>query len=126
MKKFYKILPAFILLIFTLASCESVVYIPSGEIPANLSYSEDVLAIFNRSCNRGGCHNSGGVPPDLSPQNGYNYMVYGGMIDTANPENSLIYLSMNDLKNPMPPEGLLSVYERSIVLGWIQQGANNN
>jgi len=125
MRNFYKLL-SFLWLTIIFVSCEYDTYIPSGEIPVNVSYSTDVLPIFNASCNTASCHAAGAIPPDLSPENGYNYLLFSDQIDTSNAKNSILYQRMIDVKNPMPPEGLLSEYEINIVLGWIQQGAKNN
>lgn len=126
MRNIYKHLAGFLWLCVIFVSCEYDTYIPSGEIPANVSYSSDILPIFNASCNTASCHATGGVPPDLSPENGYNYLLFGAQVDTSDAESSLLYQRMIDVKKPMPPEGLLSVYETNFVLGWIQQGAKNN
>lgn len=109
-----------------LTACEYGEFIPSGEIPQNVSYSNDIIPIFNESCNSASCHATGAIPPDLSPENGYNYLIYGGMVDTTQPEESILYKSMINEKDPMPPTGKLSEYETNLVLGWIQQGAKNN
>ena len=109
-----------------MVSCEYEEHVPSNEIPSNVSYSNDVMPIFNASCNTAGCHERGAIPPDLSPANGYNYLLFSGMVDTIFAEESILYKSMIDVKDPMPTTGLLSAYETNFILGWIQQGAKNN
>lgn len=126
MKKILNLFIGTLAILFVWAACEYDEFIPSGEIPQNISYSNDVIPVFNASCNSISCHASGVVPPDLSPQNGYNYLLYGGLVDTTQAEESILYKSMIDKKDPMPPTGNLSDYEVNIVLGWIQQGAKDN
>ena len=73
-----------------------------------------------------GCHDAGGIPPDLSPENAYKHLILLNQVDTANPESSILYQCMRDTRDPMPPEGLLSEYEINLVLQWIIEEAKNN
>ena len=105
-------------------SCESEqLPVPDNTLPTNVSFTSQVIPIFNKSCNNSGCHNSGGIPPDLSAGNAYNSMIFGGQINLSNPDQSLIYKRM--IKD-MPPGGLVPQEEKNIVLGWITEGAKNN
>jgi hypothetical protein len=86
-----------------------------------VSFANDVMPIFNASCNMSGCHAAGAFEPDLSPANAYTNLQ-NGFINTATPSSSLIYTSMatGSMKS------FTTAAEASIVLGWIQQGALNN
>jgi hypothetical protein len=91
-----------------------------------VSFANDIIPIFNQSCNGAGCHNTGGVPPDLSPTNAYNALTSGGYINTTLPEESELYQWMKGNRNiPMPIDGANAAYNAK-VLAWIRQGAQNN
>ena len=88
-----------------------------------LSFSAEIIPIFERGCNASVCHGPGGKDPVLAPDQAYNNLTTGGFVDTANPENSIIY-------SVMAPGGSMSNYtstgDADKVLIWIKQGALNN
>ena len=91
-----------------------------------ISFANDIIPIFNQSCNFAGCHNSPSQPPDLLPANAYNSLNNGGYINIASPENSELYQWMKGNRGtPMPVEGANAAYNAK-VLTWIRQGALNN
>jgi hypothetical protein len=90
-----------------------------------VSFKNDLLPIFNKSCNSSGCH-SGAVAPNLTAGSAYNSLINGGYINKANPESSELYLWMKGTKStPMPLSGPNAEYNAK-VLGWIKQGALDN
>lgn len=92
----------------------------------NITFTADLIPIFNASCNMSGCHNKGGQKPNLNPENAYPNLTTGSYIDTANPENSLLYQKMKGNKGtPMPVSGSNATYNAK-VLKWIELGALNN
>jgi len=98
--------------------------------PAVVSFSQDLLPLFKQNCSISGCH-TGGSPAgnlNLDASVAYtNLMRRGsGYIDTVNPGYSLLYAQMISTSNPMPPTGLLSSCQTSLVLTWIAQKAKNN
>jgi len=96
------------------------------ELPQNVSFQNDLIPLFNQSCNAIGCHNIGGIAPDLSEANAFqNLTSIANMIDLSSPDNSTIYLRMIDTQSPMPLSGVLP-YESQQVLSWITDGAKNN
>jgi hypothetical protein len=121
----------FILLVIALIgimawqSCQYEWFDPVDYVPPppgdTTSFSLEVVPIFERSCNS--CHKTGSVPPDLTPANAYTSLWANNQIDTAAPENSMLYLkcatggSMNKYCQPGDPE---------IMLQWIKEGAKNN
>jgi hypothetical protein len=117
------------LLIFTLSllvfsSCANYEKpLPSDDIPAVVSFSEDMVPYFETSCAITGCHNSGGIPPDLSEDSAFGSLTAGGYVDTDNPEQSMLYTKI-------APGGSMEKYSTSrdtkMVLRWIEQGAENN
>lgn len=96
------------------------------EIPDTVSFSNDVIPIFNESCNESGCHSPGGIAPDLTPENAYWDLWLYGMVDTTDPESSLLYTRMASTSNPMPPTSKLRDDKIQLILAWIEQGALDN
>lgn len=111
-----------------LAGCykDKTVITDVPEITRTVSFSQDIIPIFNESCSISGCHSSGGQKPDLTEANAYNSLAIGGYVDTNTPDNSLLYLKVSGQKGtPMPPSGVNKQYA-ALILAWIKQGANNN
>ena len=107
-------------------SCKYEKIEPATELPENVSFQTDLIPLFNQSCNSVGCHNAGGIAPDLSPANAYTDLTTrDNMIDLVNPENSILYKRMIDTNQPMPLSGVMD-YESRQVLSWITDGAKNN
>lgn len=117
-----------ILLLFALAgvilcSCEYEWIQPEKKpIPENVSFSADLIPIFDKGCNIGVCHGAGATPPDLTPANAYHSLIDGAYVDTETPEASILYNTMKS--------GSMQSYtdpgDEEIVLAWIEQGAKNN
>lgn len=116
------VIAAFIMM---LGSCQykSLVepVIPPPQPGDTISFSLKVAPIWSKlSCT--GCH-PGVKQPDLTAENAYNSITSLGLVDTANPESSIIYTKPH-------PDGShydkYSAAQAAIVLGWIQEGARNN
>ncbi len=108
---------------FMLTSCEYEWIQPEKKpIPETLSFSADIIPIFNGGCNAQGCHGPGDTPPDLSPGNAYGALFDGAFVDTVTPEASILYTTMKS--------GSMKFYtnpgDEEIVLAWIRQGARDN
>ncbi|HLF33469.1 MAG TPA: hypothetical protein VI583_04500 [Cyclobacteriaceae bacterium] len=92
--------------------------------PDSVSFSNDLVPIFETGCAISGCHNAGGIPPDLSAENAYNSLTLFGYVefDSAMADQSLIYQKIST--------GSMAKYasdeNRAWLLKWIQQGAKNN
>ena len=117
-----------ILLIFILGQCTyNVEYNePDVIITEDVSFQDDIIPIFNESCNFSGCHNEGGKAPDLSPANAYDALLSGNYIDTIAPDNSELYQWMIGNRSlDMPLTGPDATYN-ALVLKWITEGAQNN
>lgn len=116
-------------LLFTINACYYDQVLPtevSSDDVGPMSFSGDIIPIFNASCNTASCHNQGGVTPDLSATNAYLSLTSGGYLNTASPKNSSLYHWMlGDNGTPMPPSGTNATYNAK-VLAWIEQGALNN
>lgn len=121
--KISKTLVFIVLAGFFLCSCEYEWIQPDKKpVPAEVSFSNDLIPIFDNGCNTGVCHGAGATPPDLTPANAYNALMDGGYVNTDTPEASSLYTTMasGTMKNYTTPG------DEDIVLGWIQQGAKNN
>ena len=95
-------------------------------LPTNVSLKNDVQPIFNRDCNMSGCHDA--IPshdPSLTPENAYTELTTGGYVNTVDPANSVLYLSVNGGGMPAG-RAPLSENDKKIILGWITEGAKNN
>ena len=101
-------------------------YIPPPDPGVQISFKDEIIPIFNQSCNSSGCHNTGGFAPDLTPANAYDALIAGNYIDTLADAQSGLYLWMSgDEGAPMPPDGTIDAYNAKVLL-WMQQGAKNN
>lgn len=108
-----------------LACTYDEVFPPDLDPGQEISFSQEIVPIFDRSCNGAGCHNGSGAPPDLRPANAYDALWTGGYINIEIPEQSDLYLWMTEVKGPMPPLGA-NATDNAVVLQWITQGAKNN
>ena len=96
------------------------------EITRTVTFTGDIVPIFNSSCNISGCHAAGGIAPDLSAPNAFNSLSAGNYFNTGNPANSELYLWMTGKKGvPMPTTGINKDYN-AFILAWIKEGAQNN
>lgn len=121
--KNFKTLVFIVLAGFVLSSCEYEWIQPEKTpVPTEVSFSNDLIPIFDNGCNTGVCHGAGATAPDLTPANAYNALMDGGFVNTDTPEASSLYTTMatGTMKNYTTPG------DEDIVLGWIQQGAKNN
>lgn len=121
------LLAGFTMLLLT--SCykdKTVIFDTGEEITRTVTFSGDIITIFNASCNTSGCHNAGGVAPNLTAASAYTALTSGNYITTSNPQNSELYLWMIGKKGtPMPLSGPNKDYN-ALILAWIKQGAQNN
>jgi len=92
---------------------------PDPTVP--VSYATDIQPIWDKGCV--GCHGVGEIPPDLTPENSYNALINEGFVDTAQPDQSVIYTKMATGGSMAP---YTNAYDAGLVLLWIQQGAKNN
>jgi ABC-type oligopeptide transport system substrate-binding subunit len=109
--------------IFTLfnSSCNHDLEIPS-DVP-EVSFSKEVLPIFQTGCAISGCHDENTAKDDEIYTNYQNII---SSIDPGNPENSKSYKAMTNYFETMPPEKPLSSEDRTKIRVWILQGAKNN
>lgn len=105
---------------------KTVIFETGEEITRTVSFASDILPIFNKSCNAAGCHNAGGIKPDLSAANAFSALTNGNYVPVSDAAKSSLYLWMTGKKGtPMPTSGTNKDYN-ALVLAWIKQGAKNN
>jgi hypothetical protein len=116
------------LAICLLAGCYKDVISPGSDPngpPQFVSFSGDLIPIFNKSCNSSGCHDD--IPshkPSLVPDKAYSSIISGGFVNTAVPDQSILYVVVDI--GSMPPTGALNANETQKILDWIRNGAPNN
>jgi hypothetical protein len=93
-----------------------------------VSLATDLIPIFSKNCSISGCHNSGGLKPDLSSDKVYNSLINGNYVDIGTPENSQVYQWLTGKKAVAMPVGAANNPSNinQLVLAWIKQGAKNN
>jgi len=88
-----------------------------------VSFSNDVLPVFQTGCAISGCHDQS------TAKEGQIYTDYQNIlrsVEPGNPDNSKSYKSMVNYFQTMPPDRPLSVEDRTKIRIWILQGAKNN
>jgi len=102
----------------TLSGCYYDTVLPI-EVEGEISYIQQVQVIFDSKCI--GCHN-GAEAPNLLTGLSYEDLINGGYITLEAPANSLLYTKINGGSM----DGFASSTDKSTILKWIEQGANNN
>lgn len=117
---------AVVVVFFTACYKDKTVILEGAEVTRTVSFTTDIVPLFNKDCNTSGCHNTGGIKPDLSSANAYNSLQAGNYLSLEAPDQSTLYLWMAGKKStPMPLAGPNQNYN-ALVLAWIKQGAKNN
>ena len=96
---------------------------PKVEVPDSVSFAINIIPILNASCNTTGCHNKGGIPPNLSEGDAYTPLIFFGYVDPEIPAvDNQLYFEINN--------GSMKQYatdqDRALILSWIEQGALDN
>ena len=104
--------------LITLSGCYYDRVLPI-EVEGEISYSQQVQTVFDSKCI--GCHN-GSQAPDLQSGLSYDNLMNGGYITVEAPASSLLYTKLNGGSM----DGFASSNDKSTILKWIEQGANNN
>ncbi len=93
------------------------------DVLPEVSFSDEVLPIFQTSCAISGCHDQS------TAKEGQVYTNYENILNSVkpgDPDNSKSYKAMTNYFETMPPDRPLSPEERTKVRVWILQGAKNN
>lgn len=106
----------------------TVVVNPGSQITAEVSFSKDIVPIFEKSCSAAsGCHTAGGKAPDLTAANAFKALTDGSYMKAIDPDNSVIMLWLTGKKSPVMPLGAGPDADiNAKVYAWINQGAKNN
>ncbi len=125
MQKYYRMLT--LTLIFGVGICFSSCHWHTIEpqeiepISDNVSFSTDIQPIFESKCVS--CHT--GRDPVLNSGSSYNSLTTGNYLNTGSPSTSPFYVKLSTDQHPSAG-GTFSPSELTLLLAWIQQGANNN
>jgi len=116
---------AFAAIAFTtlLSGCEYEFVEPEPVvIPTQISFSTDIVPIFNASCNMSGCHSAGAIAPELTAANAYGNLFQLNLINTADPQSSELYklITTGSMKS------FATNAQAQLILAWIEKGALNN
>lgn len=98
--------------------------IPPPDPMDTIYFSQDILPIWNAGDNCTSCHNTGGTPPDLTPDYAHAAVV-PAFVNTATPNESVIYTVADPITSTHGWKKYTSS-EAATVLQWIEQGALNN
>ena len=95
--------------------------------PDDVSFHTHVLPIFVSKCSTPQCHD-GTKAPNLLEDKAYNSLRSGGYLNEIFPEESLLYVSIDQGVGglPMPPGGPLTQLEKDLILVWIAKGSPND
>jgi hypothetical protein len=88
------------------------------DLPTGVSFNGDIQPIFDQKCVM--CH-SGGQAPDLRPGWSYDELIDGGYVDTDFPCSSVLYETLIGSH-----AGRASEEEELTILGWMNEGAEDN
>lgn len=120
-----KFIFSLILVITFIGACEYEFIQPEQVvIPEVISFSEDIIPIFDNNCNLSGCHVAGFSILDLSPGNAYEDLYRKDMIDLDNPALSKLYTKL--IESNGTHDGRSTPTEQATILEWINKGAKNN
>ena len=112
-------------------SCEDATTLVIDNSPAvtkTVSFANDLVPIFNKSCALAGCHNAGGKQPELTADKAYSALTIGNYLNVGSPKESSVYQYLTGKKTPQMPMGSTPNPSNlnALVLAWVTQGAKNN
>lgn len=91
-------------------------------VPDDVSFEEDIITIFEESCNNAGCH-SGTITPNLTRPLAYNSLIGGKyVVPGTQAEDNELYQVLDGGSM----EGYASDLQRAYIKKWIDEGALNN
>lgn len=110
-----------------LTACEYDIVVPEKIAPPppggdSISFAQDVIPVFNESCNAS-CHKTGGIAPDLSAANAYTALMSGNYVVAEQPDNSELYTKC---KPGATMASYTSAEQLALMRRWILAGAKNN
>lgn len=90
-----------------------------------ISFSSDILPIFNDGNNCTSCHKAGATSPDLTSANAFSQITSLGLINTSDAAQSDIYYVPAPISSSHNWKKYSEAQAQKVLL-WITQGANNN
>ncbi len=104
-------------------SCEyETIEIDLPDVEEPVSFSADIVPIFNDGNNCTACHGNNGTSPNLTADRAYGSIV-PDLVNTDEPESSTIYVFPNSSSHSFKN---YTQVQAALVLAWISQGAENN
>jgi hypothetical protein len=94
---------------------------PDGP-PQQVSFKDELLPIFTKSCALSGCHAAGAHAPELTEANAYKSLNNGVYVNTLIPKQSKLYEMINGEMSTYIPSPL----DKRKIYDWIRNGAPNN
>lgn len=115
-------IPVMILIITLYSWISSCTHQADIDNLAGVCFERDVLPVFRNSCAISGCHDGTGE----SDLNLGSYVPISHAVEPGKPYSSEIYKAIiaTSGENKMPPDKPLSLYNRTLIRIWIEQGAN--
>lgn len=111
--------------VFFLTSCEyKLIEFDEPDPTVEVSFSEEIVPVFNNKCNVSGCHTAGHFAVDLTPANAYIDLKVKNLINTDNPADSRLYKILVNIGSTHT--GRSTPSEQQLILQWLQQGAKDN
>lgn len=98
---------------------------PDDPNAPEVSFSADIIPIWNDNNNCTACHKTGGTAPDLTTDNAYSSVNSSKYINHDSPEESVIYLVPHPDQSGHSQKKYTAAQANTILL-WINQGAKNN
>jgi hypothetical protein len=92
-------------------------------VPDEVSFSTDLIPIFDASCNTQGCHSNNGIPPDLTRESAWVNLIFFNYVDTVDSKNSLLWRKIDEDGSM---EKYITEQEKAFILQWIEQDAPDN
>lgn len=95
--------------------------------PDQVSFNTHILPLLVSKCGTPACHD-GTKQPNLLADHAYNSLRSGGYLNTTFPEESLLFISIDEGVGGilMPPSGELSELDKNLILVWMAKGAPND
>ncbi len=118
-----------IAVVFLFSNCYKVTTVDltgNAVLDREISFSRDVIPIFEKSCALSGCHAPGSQVPDLSASRAYESLLQENLINFEDPANSELYDWLTGKLAPAMPLGGPDPDINAVVLTWLTQGAQNN
>lgn len=107
------------------ASCEYEFIVPEEIVlPEEVSFTTDIIPIFDNSCNTTGCHTAGHFAVDLTPANAYTDLFAKNLVNVQSPAESGLYTKL--IETGGTHDGRSTPTQQQLILKWIQEGAQNN